>query len=100
MPQMIFYNSTKASILSFARDLRYIASKHNIKINVITPGVIDTPMTGDPKQPFVNIPKIFKASPESLAKIVKRKLVEDQFEISWPFSENLTFYSVSVLPPR
>ncbi|CAJ0837175.1 13172_t:CDS:2 [Entrophospora sp. SA101] len=96
MPQMIFYNSTKAALISFARDLRYLAARSNIKINLITPGLIDT---SDPRQP-VQLPRIFKSSPRSLAKIIQWQLLENRFEITWPFVEYLPAYATSILPPR
>jgi short-subunit dehydrogenase len=100
VPQMAFYNATKASLISFARDLRYLAAQHNVKVSVICPGFIDTRLTNEPGQPVASIPKFFKASPCSLAKIIQWQLLENHAEITWPFFEYLPTYATSILPPR
>ena len=39
------YNSTKATVLSFARTWTVELKHRKIRVNAISPGVIDTPMT-------------------------------------------------------
>jgi len=100
VPQMLFYNATKASLISFARDLRYLGAQHNVKVNVISPGFIDTRLTNEPGQPIAPVPKYLKASPGSLAKIIQWQLLENHAEITWPFFEYLPTYAAYILPPR
>lgn len=95
---MIYYNATKQGLLSIARDLRYLGAPHNIKVSVITPGFIDTPMMIG--QPFNAALSWLFASPRSLATITKWQLYANRFEITWPFLENLPVLSVQSLPPR
>ncbi|CAG8515688.1 8517_t:CDS:2 [Acaulospora morrowiae] len=99
VPQMIYYNTTKSALLSFARDLRYLASRHNVKVSVIAPGLIDTPMSSDPNQPISMFRLIF-SSPRNLAVIAKLQLYENWFEVTWPFLEMLPAYAAQTLPPR
>ncbi|CAG8503004.1 3344_t:CDS:2 [Diversispora eburnea] len=98
-PQMIYYNATKYALVSFARDLRYLGAPHDIKVSVIAPGIIDTPMTSDPKQPLKFYSWIF-ASPRNLAIVTKLQLYANRFEITWPFVEMLPAFAAQSLPPR
>ncbi|CAG8553165.1 5357_t:CDS:2 [Acaulospora colombiana] len=99
VPQMIYYNTTKSALISFARDLRYLASCNNVKVSVISPGLIDTPMATDPGQP-TSMFRFLSSSPRNLAVIAKLQLYENWFEITWPFLEVLPVYSAQTLPPR
>lgn len=50
-PNMCWYNSTKSALNSFARDLKYIAEPYNIRVSLVTPGLIVSNMTANPEQP-------------------------------------------------
>jgi short-subunit dehydrogenase len=97
MPQMAYYNATKAALISFGRDLRYIGRQHNIKVTVVTPGAIDTRMTADPHQP-TSLPSWLLAKPEKLAQIIKRRLYYNPATIAYPFSEHLASWVTQSLP--
>ena len=94
---MAYYNATKAALISFGRDLRYIGRPHNIKVTVITPGAIDTRMTADPHQPF-SMPSWLLAKPEKLAKLIKRRLLYNPATIAYPFTEYLASWVSQSLP--
>ncbi|CAG8526619.1 7517_t:CDS:1 [Ambispora gerdemannii] len=99
IPQMCYYSATKAALNSFGRDLRYLGYTHNIKVSVITPGLIGSRMTQDPKAPLP-FPGWLIASPEKLAKIVEWGLRQDISVIAWPFWEFLPSYVSVTLPLR
>ncbi|CAG8771378.1 4724_t:CDS:2 [Dentiscutata erythropus] len=99
IPQMIYHNMTKSALLSFSRDFRYLARRHNINVSIISPGLIDTPITTKALLPISNF-RFFFASSNSLAFITKIQLQQGNFEITWPFLEMLPAYAYQTLPPR
>ncbi|CAG8728151.1 18203_t:CDS:2 [Gigaspora margarita] len=97
-PNTCWYNSTKSALNSFARDLRYIAEPYNIRVSLITPGLIDSNMTASPQPlPFT---ASSLSSPNELAKVIKRQLESNIFCIAWPFSQMLLAWIGSTFPPR
>jgi len=98
VPGLCYYNATKSALIAFARDLRYIASFDNVKVSVITPGVIETNMSRN-----ADIPTNIFYGPgdsNSLAKIVRNQLNSDTFCIGWPFRQYLSSWLFSSLPVR
>jgi 3-oxoacyl-[acyl-carrier protein] reductase len=51
------YGAAKAGIVSLTHNLAVKWAPHNIRVNAVTPGVIDTPMTA----PAKSVPEIFDA---------------------------------------
>ncbi|CAJ0872868.1 18502_t:CDS:2 [Entrophospora sp. SA101] len=97
-PGLCHYNATKSALISFARDLRYIASFDNVKVSVIVPGLIETNMARSLKLP----PSKYYGPADSngLAKIVRNQLNSDTFCIGWPFHQYLINWLISSLPVR
>ncbi|CAG8801981.1 35632_t:CDS:2, partial [Gigaspora margarita] len=98
-PNMCWYNSTKSALNSFARDLKYIAEPYNIRVSLVTPGLIVSNMTANPEQP-VPFTEFSLASPNELAKVIKRQLESNIFCIAWPFFQVLLAWIGSTFPPR
>lgn len=99
IPQMCHYNATKAALVSFGRDLRFIGRSYNVKVSVITPGFIASHMTLHEDQPMP-LPSWFMASPGKLSKIIQWQLWENNFVIAWPFFEFIVPFVANALPPR
>ncbi|CAG8553690.1 20772_t:CDS:2 [Cetraspora pellucida] len=98
-PNMCWYNSTKCALNSFARDLRYIVEPYNIRVSLVTPGIIASNMTTNPDQP-VPFTNSSLANPNELAKVIKKQLESNVFCIAWPFFQVLLAWLGSTFPPR
>ncbi|CAJ0832505.1 16171_t:CDS:2 [Entrophospora sp. SA101] len=98
IPGLCYYNATKSALISFARDLRYIASFDNVKVSVIAPGIIKTNMT---RNSDLSSNKFYgPGDPNGLAKIVRNQLNSDTFCIGWPFRQYLLSWLISSIPVR
>ncbi|CAI2171509.1 10817_t:CDS:2 [Funneliformis geosporum] len=95
-PITAFYNSMKAALNSFARDLHYIAKPYNVHVSLIAPGLINTEMTIHFQN---NNPRLF-ASSDKLAKIIKHQLSHNVFQICWPYIQGLITFTISSYPIR
>ncbi|KAG9291401.1 hypothetical protein G9A89_003505 [Geosiphon pyriformis] len=98
-PNMCWYNSTKAALSSFTRDLRDIAQAESIKVSLIVPGMISTGMTLDPRQPMP-LSISFFANPQRLAYIIRKGLKKNLPCIGWPYNQMLSLFVVSTMPHR
>ncbi|RGB28529.1 hypothetical protein C1646_745809 [Rhizophagus diaphanus] len=90
-PLAIWYGATKSALNKFAHDLYYVASKYNVRVNLLLSGNISINMTG-------NNPS--SVPPAYLAKILKKQLEDNVFCIAYPFYQNLYYYILSTLPKR
>ncbi len=54
VPMVPGYGSAKAGIVSMTRNLAVAWARHNIRVNAVAPGAIETPMT----RPMMGIPEI------------------------------------------
>ena len=87
------YCATKAALRSYGNSLRAWLKPEGIKINVILPGYVDSPMCR-----AMPGPKPFLMKPEKAAKIIKKELEKNRARISFPFPLNLGIWSLSLLP--
>ncbi|PKK71231.1 NAD(P)-binding protein [Rhizophagus irregularis] len=90
-PLAIWYGATKSALNKFTHDLYYVASKYNVRVNLLVPSSISTNMIGND---YSSIP------PAYLAKILKKQLEDNVFCIAYPFYQNLYYYILSTLPKR
>lgn len=87
------YCATKAALRSYGNSLRAWLKKDGIKVNVILPGYVDSPMCR-----AMPGPKPFLMKPEKAAKIIQKGLANNRARISFPFPLNLGIWSLSLLP--
>lgn len=87
------YCATKAALKSWGLSLRGWLQSEGIKVNVILPGYVDSPMCRS-----MPGPKPFLWQPERAAKTIRKGLERDWARISFPFPLNLGIWGLSVLP--
>ena len=87
------YSSTKAAIINFAESLRCETAGQGIDVKIISPGFVETPMTG--KNEF---PMPMMISPETAAKAIAKGLSSNRFEIHMP--KRFTYFTklLQILP--
>lgn len=73
------YCASKSAILSYGLSLRALLADRGVRVNVICPGYIETPM-----MLRENGPKPFKMSSEQAANLIARGLGQDKAVISFP----------------
>jgi len=93
IPSAPAYCASKAAVRIWGEALRGEVAKDSVKINVICPGFVKTPMTD------VNtFPMPFMISPEHAAWIIKRKLAKNIGRISFPWPMSCLCWLLQVLP--
>lgn len=80
LPGAMGYSSSKAALINLAECLRCDLTKHNIKVQIINPGYVQTRLTA--KNNFA-MPMMI--SPENAARIIARQLFKPVFEIRLPW---------------
>jgi len=93
LPKALAYAPTKAATISLAEMLRTDLAPYKIKVSVINPGFVETPMTAVNKFPM---PYMIKAE-DAAARIVKG-LETGKFEIVFPWQMMLMMKTVRLLP--
>ena len=96
LPNSSGYGPSKAALTNFAESIYFDFKKHNVKVSVVSPGFIKTPLTD--KNEF---PMPFLKTPEYAAeKIFKGLVKSSSFEIHFPKGLTLTLKFLRILPYR
>ncbi len=84
-PTTAAYGGTKAAINILAESLKYDFDKMNIRVQVINPGFVDTPLTEKNQLPMPGLVPVHRAS-RRMARGIKKGGFEVTFpyHISWP----------------
>ena len=96
LPNSSGYGPSKAALSNLAESLYFDFKKHNVKVSLISPGFIKTPMTDKNKfrMPFIK-------SPEFAADKIYNGLVKSNaFEITFPKQLTTIFKFFRILPNR
>jgi len=93
LPVTPSYCASKAGLKAYGEALRGWLGPEGIKVNVIMPGYVKSPMCDD-----MPGPKPFLWSPERAAKVIRKGLERDQARISFPFPLNFGTWWLAVLP--
>ena len=94
LPNSSGYGPSKAALTNFAESIYFDFKKHNVKVSVVSPGFIKTPLTD--KNEF---PMPFLRSPEFAANKVYDGLVKtNSFEIDFPKQLTFTLKFFRILP--
>lgn len=95
LPKAIAYGPSKAAAISLAEILRTDLEPHGVRVSVINPGFVETPMTAPNTFPM---PFMIKTD-EAVAHIVKG-LRQQKFEIAFPWQTVTGLKLLRLLPYR
>ena len=87
------YSASKAYVRILGEGLRLKLAKFNIKINIICPGYVKTPLTD-----LNDFPMPFLMSSEKAAKIIKKGLDKNKARISFPWQLYASILLITSLP--
>lgn len=93
LPVTPSYCASKAAIKAYGEALRGWVGPEGIRINVIMPGYVKSPMCDE-----MPGPKPFLWQPEKAVKVIRRGLARDKARISFPFPLNLGSWVLALLP--
>jgi len=95
IPRAVTYAPTKAALISMAEALRTDAARHGIKVQIINPGFVRTPMTDSN-----DFPMPFLLEPEDASRRIIAGLKSDRFEVVFPTRLALIMKLLRLLPYR
>lgn len=93
LPNAIAYAPSKAAVISLAETLRHDLDRLGVKISVINPGFVDTPMTEVNEFPMPFIITSDDAANRMIAGLRKGK-----YEIAFPWQTNFMMKLIRLLP--
>jgi NAD(P)-dependent dehydrogenase (short-subunit alcohol dehydrogenase family) len=96
LPNSTGYGASKAALINLAESLYFDFGRHNVRISLVSPGFIKTPMTdkNEFKMPFL------KTSEFAADKIYKGLVNGSSFEIDFPKELTLILKLLKILPNR
>ena len=96
LPNTTGYGPSKSALISLAESLYFDFERHNVRVCLVSPGFIKTPMTdkNDFKMPFLKTPE-FAAD-----KIYDGLINKNNFEIHFPKELTLTLKIFKLLPSK
>ncbi len=89
------YSATKAYVRIFGEGLRLKLAKFNIKVNVICPGYVKTPLTD-----LNNFPMPFLMNVGKAAKIIRKGVEKNNARISFPWQLYYLILIITFLPTK
>ena len=93
LPVTPSYCASKAGLKAYGEALRGWLAPEGIRVNVVMPGYVQSPMCND-----MPGPKPFLWRPERAARLIRRRLAANQARISFPFPLNWGTWWLAVLP--
>lgn len=79
LPTSAAYGATKAALNNLAETLEIELEPHGLRVSIVNPGFVDTPMQKD-----LTFPKPFMVSSDTAARLIVEGLKKDKFEIAFP----------------
>jgi short-subunit dehydrogenase len=95
LPTSIAYGSSKAALIHLAEALKFDCDPAGIKVQVINPGFVRTPLTNKNRFPMP-----FLLEVDDAARRIVRGLARDQFEITFPWRFVFWLKILRILPYR
>lgn len=93
LPVTPAYCASKAGLKTYGEALRGWLGPEGIRVNVVMPGYVTSPMCD-----AMPGPKPFLWSPQRAAKVIRKGLEHDRARISFPFPLNLGTWFLAILP--
>lgn len=93
LPMAPTYAATKAGLRMFAEALRLRLAKHHVKVTLVSPGFIDTPMSRG-----ITEPKPFLIDADKAAAIISRRIARGAHTIVVPWQFGLIRAFTQMLP--
>ncbi len=93
LPVTPAYCASKAGLKAYGEALRGWLGPEGIRVNVVMPGYVTSPMCD-----AMPGPKPFLWSPQRAAKVIRKGLEHDRARISFPFPLNLGTWFLAILP--
>ncbi|MGA1313898.1 MAG: SDR family NAD(P)-dependent oxidoreductase [Pelagibacteraceae bacterium] len=96
LPNSSGYGPSKAALTNLTESIYFDFKKHNVKISLVSPGFIKTPLTDKNEfpMPFIRSPEF--AADKIFQGLTKKKI----FEIHFPLGLTLTLKFLRILPYR
>lgn len=94
LPMSPAYSASKVGVRAWAEALRPLLAPEGIKVSVICPGYVASPMTDKNKFPMP-----FLMSADRAASVICRGLERNKSRIVFPFPMHLVAWGVGALPP-
>jgi short-subunit dehydrogenase len=95
LPLTPSYSASKAALKVYGEALRGWLSPEGVRVSVVMPGFVDSPMS----RRFPG-PKPFLLSADRAAQVIKKGLERDLPRIAFPFPLTLGAWLLAALPPR
>ena len=95
LPSCPAYSASKACVRFYGEGLRGWLSSHGVKVSVVCPGYITTPMTD-----VNNFPMPLIMNAEKAARIIAKGLAHNRPRIAFPLTLYLPLWLLSCLAPR
>ena len=93
LPKAVYYAPSKAAAISLAEVLQCELAPHGIKVSIVNPGFVETPMTAVNDFPMPYLMKV-----EDAAQRILRGLEKGKFEIAFPWQLVAMLKLARVLP--
>jgi len=94
LPSCPAYSASKASVRYYGEALRGVLGKHGVRVNVVCPGYIDTPMTR-----VNDFPMPLMMSADKAASIIMHRLGKNHSRIAFPLALHTPIWLLSCLSP-
>ena len=95
LPKAAAYGPTKAALRSFGQSIRYDLNAKGIKVQICSPGFVETSATSLNDFYMPGLMKVDKA-----AELIYKNMQSDKFEFSFPFLFSVFMKLFSLLPDK